>query len=87
MMIGAVKEGFTRDDAMELTIHTMKGAAALLEQTGHSPAVLRDQMMSAGGTTVAGVCVLEQGSFRGDVIDALSASCKRSKELSGGGKK
>ena len=86
-MLGGVKEGFSRDDAMELTVHTMKGAAALLEQTGQSPAMLRDQMMSAGGTTVAGVCVLDHGSFRGDVIDALSASCARSKELSGGGKK
>ena len=87
MMIGGVKEGFSADDAMELTIHTMKGAAALLEQTGQSPGMLRDQMMSAGGTTVAGVCVLEKSGFRGDVIGALSASCARSKELSGGGKK
>jgi pyrroline-5-carboxylate reductase len=72
---------------MELVIHTMKGAAALLEETGQSAGALRDQMMSAGGTTVEGVCVLEKGSFRGDVIDAVAAASRRSKELSGGGSK
>lgn len=88
LMLGGVKEGFTRNDALELAIHTMKGAAALLEETRESAGALRDQMMSAGGTTVEGVCVLEKGSFRGDVIDAVAASARRSRELSGGdGKK
>ncbi|MBR5329091.1 MAG: pyrroline-5-carboxylate reductase [Firmicutes bacterium] len=87
MMLGGVKEGFSRNDAMDLVIHTMKGAAALLEETGQSAGALRDQMMSAGGTTVEGVCVLEKGSFRGDVIDAVAAASRRSKELSGGGSK
>ena len=87
MMLGGVQAGFTRDDAMELAVWAMKGAAELLLETGESASSLRDQMMSAGGTTVEGVCVLEKGSFRGDVIDAVAASCRRSKELSEGGKK
>lgn len=87
MMLGGIREGFTRDDALELTVHTMKGAAALLEATKNSPAELRDQMLSAGGTTIAGICALEQGSFRKDTAAAVSASAKRSKELSGGDKK
>lgn len=86
MMLGGVRAGFTRNDATELALWTMKGAAALLAKTGESPGALRDQMMSAGGTTVEGVCVLEKGSFRGDVIEAVAASCRRSKELSEGGK-
>lgn len=87
MMLGGVQAGFTRDDAMELAVWAMKGAAELLLESGESASSLRDQMMSAGGTTVEGVCVLEKGSFRGDVIDAVAASCRRSKELSEGGKK
>lgn len=87
MMLGGVRGGFSCADAMELVIHTMKGAAALMEETGLSAGVLRDQMMSAGGTTVEGVCALENGSFRSDVIRAVEASAHRSKELSGGGHK
>ena len=86
MMLGGVQAGFARNDAMELAVWAMKGAAELLLETGGSAAVLRDQMMSAGGTTVEGVCALEKGRFSGDVIDAVAAACRRSKELSEGGK-
>lgn len=84
MMFGAVQGGFSCPDGLELVIHTMKGAAALLEETGLPPGTLRDQMMSAGGTTVEGLCALENGSFRRDVIDAVAAATRRSRELSGG---
>lgn len=87
MMLAGVRAGFSRNDAMELAVWSMKGAAELLVQTGSSAAVLRDQMMSAGGTTVEGVCALEKGGFCGDVIDAVTAACDRSRELSEGGKK
>lgn len=87
MMLGGIRAGFTKADAGELTAWTMKGAAALLTESGKSAAALRDEMMSAGGTTVEGICVLEEGSFRGDVIDAVGAACRRSKELSEGSKK
>ncbi len=86
MMLGGVQSGFSRNDALTLTVQTMAGAAALLEVTGESAGTLRDQMMSAGGTTVEGVATLEQGSFRGDVIKAVAAACRRSKELSKGDK-
>ena len=87
VMLGGVQAGFSWDDATELAIWAMKGAAELLLETGESASFLRDQMMSAGGTTVEGVCALEKGNFRGDVIDAVAASCRRSKELSEGGRK
>ena len=86
MMLGGVRAGFTKADAEELSVWTMYGASCLLRETQNSPGALRDQMMSAGGTTVEGVCALEQGSFRGDVIEAVSAACRRSKELSKGDK-
>lgn len=86
MMLGGVQAGFSRNDALALAVQTMAGAAALLEASGESPGALRDQMMSAGGTTIEGVATLEQGRFRGDVIKAVAASCRRSKELSKGDK-
>ena len=84
MTLGGIEAGFSKEEAEELSIRTMKGAAALLEETAKGPAKLREEMMSAGGTTVAGVSVLEKSGFRGDVSEAVRAAWQRSKALSEG---
>ena len=84
MTLGGIEAGFGKDEAEELSVQTMKGAAALLEKTAKGPAKLREEMMSAGGTTVAGVAVLEKSGFRGDIGEAVRAAWRRSKELSEG---
>jgi pyrroline-5-carboxylate reductase len=39
---------------------------------------------SPGGTTVAGLKVLEDGNLRATIISAVEAATKRSKDLAGG---
>ena len=46
-----------------------------------SPAVLRDQVTSPGGTTIAGIHALENHGVRGAFYDAVQAVLQRSKEL------
>ncbi|WNB85917.1 pyrroline-5-carboxylate reductase [Cellulomonas sp. ATA003] len=46
--------GLTRDRARELAVATVQGAAAMVQQTGEHPVVLRERVSSPGGTTVAG---------------------------------
>jgi pyrroline-5-carboxylate reductase len=50
-------------------------------ETGDHPACLRDQVTSPGGTTISGLQVLEQRSFRAALVDAVQAATERSKEL------
>ena len=50
-------------------------------ETGTHPAVLRDQVTSPGGTTIRGLAVLEENSFRGTVVKAVTAAAARSAEL------
>lgn len=53
-------------------------------QTGQHPGVLKDQVASPGGTTIAGLHALEQGGFRGTVINAVQAATERATQLAGG---
>jgi pyrroline-5-carboxylate reductase len=78
-----VRMGLPRPLALEMAAQTLLGAARLcLDQNLH-PAVLKDQVASPGGTTIAGLHVLEAGGFRGLVMDAIEAATFRAQELGG----
>jgi len=78
---GGVKAGLPRQLALALAIETLSGTGALLEQTGEHPAQIKDRVSSPGGTTIAGLAVLEQRGVRGALIDAVVAATNRAKEL------
>ncbi len=73
--------GLPRDVATLLAAQTVAGAARLVLETGLHPGVLKDQVASPGGTTIAGLHALERGGVRGALIDAVEAAAKRSGEL------
>jgi pyrroline-5-carboxylate reductase len=77
----AIREGLPRQIAERLVNQTIKGAGALLVETGLSPFELRAQVTSPGGTTAAAVHVLEERGFRALVEDAVRAAGERSREL------
>jgi pyrroline-5-carboxylate reductase len=81
---GGVRMGLPRDLATKLAAQTVAGAAQMVLQTGQHPGVLKDQVASPGGTTIAGLHALEQGGFRGTVINAVQAATERATQLAGG---
>ena len=80
---GGVKCGIPREKAQLLAAQTLAGAAQLCIESGKHPGELKDAVCSPGGSTIAGVAALEQGSFRATVIDSVESAYKRTKELSG----
>ncbi|CAD5333020.1 unnamed protein product [Arabidopsis thaliana] len=54
----------------------------MVSKTGKHPGVLKDDVTSPGGTTIAGVHELEKGSFWATLMNAVVAAAKRSRELS-----
>lgn len=76
-----VRAGLTRQVALRLAIQTVKGASTMLGDTGTHPAVLKDQVCSPGGTTIAAIEALETNGFRSATMSAVAAANKRSKEL------
>jgi pyrroline-5-carboxylate reductase len=76
-----VLAGLTRPMAASLVAQTMAASAAMLQETGHSAEELRAQVTSPGGTTAAGLRVLESKGLRSALIEAVAAATERSKNL------
>ena len=81
---GGVRVGLPRDIATMLAAQTVLGGARMVLETGLHPGVLKDQVTSPGGTTIAGLHALERGGVRGALIDAVEAATRRSAELAAG---
>lgn len=76
--------GLPRDLAAKLAMQTMLGAARLCLQSDKQPAQLREMVTSPGGTTAAGLKVMEEGNICALIVAAVKAATKRSRELAGG---
>jgi pyrroline-5-carboxylate reductase len=78
---GGVKMGLPRDVALLLAAQTVYGAAKLLIESKQHPATLKDMVTSPGGTTIAGLSVLELAGTRGNLIAAVEAATLRATAL------
>ena len=78
---GGVRVGLPRDVALKLAAQTVMGAARMVLESDQHPAVLRDQVTSPGGTTIAGLHALEAKGLRDALISAVQAATERSVEL------
>lgn len=76
----AVVEGMSRPVAERVIRQLLLGSATLLDREG-DPAVLRQRVTSPGGTTAAGLAVLDELDVRGAFGAAVRAATARSREL------
>ncbi len=76
---GAVKQGLKRDDAMAIMRGLFGGFGELIQDI--HPALLKDGVMSPGGTTAAGYGALEDGNVRASCISAVEKAYKKALEL------
>ncbi len=75
--------GLPRDLSLQLAAQTVAGSAEMVRKTGRHPAVLRDEVTSPGGTTIAGLEALEAGGMRSALLAAVRAATSRARELGG----
>ncbi|MGI6263556.1 MAG: pyrroline-5-carboxylate reductase [Succiniclasticum sp.] len=78
-----VMAGLPRATAIKLAAQTFAGSGRMVLETGLHPDVLRDQVTSPGGTTIAGIHALENHGVRGAMYDAVQAVLDRSEQLKG----
>ncbi len=73
--------GLPRDVALALSAQAMAGAAEMVLQTGEHPAALKDAVCSPGGSTIAGVCALEEHGLRSATQKAVLAAYAKNQQL------
>lgn len=78
---GGVRMGLHREMATKLAAQTVMGASKMVMSTDKHMGTLKDEVCSAGGTTIAGIHALEKGGVRGSVMNAVEAATNRAKEL------
>ena len=83
MSDGGVLMGLPRQKAALWAAQTVLGAAEMVLAGSEHPAVLRDRVASPGGTTIAGLEVLEQRGVRAAIMAAVKTAALRAAELSG----
>lgn len=76
---GAVKAGLERTYSVELVRGLFEGTTALLED--NHPAIIKDSVMSPGGTTAQGLAKLEEGGVRDSFIKAIEAAYLKALEV------
>jgi pyrroline-5-carboxylate reductase len=81
---GGTQMGLPPELALQLAAQTAKGAAEMVLTTGRSPAELREQVTSPGGTTLAGLNRLAELQGAEAFSEAVVAATKRSAELGRG---
>ena len=80
LMDAGVAAGLSRAASEQMVAQLLVGSAKLLADRG-DPAALRAMVTSPGGTTAAGVSVLEDRAVRAALIAAVRAATERSREL------
>ena len=81
MADGAVTCGLPRAKAMEYAAAALAGAAEMVLATGKHPGALKDAVCSPGGSTIAGIRVLEDKAFRSAAMECVVAAYSKNKEL------
>ena len=82
MQASAMAMGLPEELAARLAAQTAKGAGLMLSETGRTPAELRNQVTSPGGTTQAALDKRYEKGRPEAVRRGSAAAAKRSKELS-----
>jgi len=81
MIDAGVMLGLPRPLAMQLVRQTLYGSAKLLATSDQHPTVLKEMVVSPGGTTSAALRTFEEHGVKAAFIDAIEAAFKRSQEM------
>jgi pyrroline-5-carboxylate reductase len=77
----AVEVGLDQQMASELIVQTLLGAAEMVKKSSKSATELRKEVTSPGGTTEAGIRILEENGVQQAFISCIKAATAQSKKM------
>ena len=78
-----MRYGLPKQLALKFSAQTALGSAKLVLESGEHPYALADQVCSPAGTTIEGVCALQQNGFEAALAQALAAVVEKDRKLQG----
>ncbi len=78
---GAQKMGMNKKQALEIAAAAVSGSAAMFSRSDAHPWELIDKVCSPGGTTIEGVCTLEEYKFQSAIVKAVENSVLKDRAL------
>jgi pyrroline-5-carboxylate reductase len=78
---GGEKMGLSKESSLQLAAQTALGASVMMITSGKSPEELIKMVVTPGGTTAAGLQVMEERSAADALADAVEAATKRGQEM------
>jgi pyrroline-5-carboxylate reductase len=81
MVDAGVNMGLTPEQAHQLAVGTLVGAAELARSSSDTPAVLREKVTSKGGTTYAALTVMQDKGIHASLVEAMQAARDRAESL------
>jgi len=76
-----VRLGLKRELAVNLAAQTTLGASKLVIFTGEHTSILKDKVVTPGGTTIEGLVELEKNGFKGIIIESVSKSAEKARQI------
>lgn len=76
LMESGIKMGIPLKESRECAIKVLEGTAKMVEITGEHPSVLKHQVCTPGGTTIAGLCVMEDKGVRSGIIKGVEEAAE-----------
>lgn len=81
MIEAGIAGGLSAEQAQQLTVQTVLGAAQMMISTKEQPAALRQKVTSPGGTTQAALDTLQHHQFADIVKKAVHRAAERAEQL------
>lgn len=81
MTTAGTQLGLTADQAYKLALATFSGSASLASSSSDSPAALRQQVTSKGGTTHAAITSMDASKVKEAFVQAMHAAAARASEM------
>lgn len=81
MVESGLKMGIPLAESLECTLQVVRGTAAMCQESGLHPSVLKHQVCTPGGTTIAGLCKMDECGVKSGIVRGVEEGAAVAKQL------